>query len=683
MLFTISKARISFLALLSLVFFSSFFPLFSQNLYEDDEFDYDDFLFMEQEGSLTIVGTHETSQHKASISKDEIEQRNAPDMATLLQEALGLNITRYGAYGNMTLLNLRGLDSKRLAFLIDGVPVNSSMDSGFDIEQIDLNSVERIEVIYGGSDTKYNVSGAMGGVINIITVKKRKPGLRLGASISNTSAMPGEYRDRNGETKGPHWEDLLDTQNLTVSAGYGGNGFSLSANAFANRVENHFLFKDSYNYTRRKDNNEVWDTGAGTSAVWELPDLTKFIASANFYYGDKNIPSSGFSSVFGKQQDLSARGNAMVDMPRAWHDDLAMEASLGWNFFRKDYTSPVGELSCHDQNNITAVNRWNWYPGELLVLKSGLDYHFAFLDSTEVGNRNRHSGGVYMTAEYKPWKPFLIIPSIKIALSSGAQGGVTPVPKLGFLWNVNDSLSIKNNYFRSFKYPDFQDLYWVDGNAAGAGTAGNPELRPEDGWGADLGLAWRFNNQFTLDSTFFTNWLKDSIHWYPDSGGIWRPENVGEAVFFGMENKLNFDIPVSLGSIKKITASVSYQYLLSYLLSFGYDFASDKRIPYNPMHTIGISFDIPWANGSLLISGQYESLRYQDRPNFVELKPHFLLNATINQKIGQKIGKSFTLFGVVRNALNTSYQSFYDYPMPGITLTLGVRMQYETNQEAK
>jgi len=150
-----------------------------------------------------------------------------------------------------------------------------------------------------------------------------------------------------------------------------------------------------------------------------------------------------------------------------------------------------------------------------------------------------------------------------------------------------------------------------------------------------------------------------------------------------MENKLNFDIPVSLGSIKKITASVSYQYLLSYLLSFGYDFASDKRIPYNPMHTIGISFDIPWANGSLLISGQYESLRYQDRPNFVELKPHFLLNATINQKIGQKIGKSFTLFGVVRNALNTSYQSFYDYPMPGITLTLGVRMQYETNQEAK
>jgi vitamin B12 transporter len=280
-----------------------------------------------------------------------------------------------------------------------------------------------------------------------------------------------------------------------------------------------------------------------------------------------------------------------------------------------------------------------------------------------------------MTAEYKPWKPFLIIPSIKIALSSGSQGGVTPVPKLGFLWNVNDSLSIKNNYFRSFKYPDFQDLYWVDGG----GTAGNPDLRPEDGWGGDLGLAWHFNNLFTLDSTYFTHWLKDSIHWYPDSGGIWHPENVGEAVFFGLENKLNFDIPVSLGSVKRITPSVTYQYLLSYLLSFGYDFASDKRLPYNPTHTIGVSIDILWETGSFLISGQYESLRYQDRSNLVELQPRFLINATINQKIG----KSFTLFGVVRNVLNTSYQSFYDYPMPGITLTLGVRMQYEANQVAK
>ncbi|MCL2270229.1 MAG: TonB-dependent receptor [Treponema sp.] len=645
---------------------------------ENEEFIEDELSFIEEEG-ITVTGTRQTSQQIAVIEKEEIENRNAQDLAVLLQESFNLNITRYGTYGNMTLINLRGFDSKRLAFLIDGVPVNSSMDGKFDIEQIDLNSIERIEIIYGGSDTKYNVSGAMGGVINIITVKKQKPGLRIGASVSNTSALPGEYRDRNGETQGPNWEDLLDTQNISLSAAYGGNGFSVNTGVFANRAENHFLFTNYLGNIRRKDNNEVWDTGAGTSVVWDLPDLAKLIASANFYYGDKNIPTSGFSRNFGEQQDIFSRNNVMLDMPRAFRDDLATEASLGWHFIRRDFTSPAGAFSRHDQQNATVINRWSWYPGELLVLRSGFDYRFVYLDSTDVGNRNRHDGGIYLTAEFTALpqvttvQQFMIIPSVKAAFASEGATPVTAVPKLGFLWNVSnlrfaDSLAIKNNYFRSFKFPDFEELYW-----SGSGGIGNPDLRPEDGWGGDIGLSWRLRKMFNLDSTFFVHWLRDSIHWYPLRGNIWRPENVGEAMYIGLDKKIGFDIPVSLGPVKKIIPSVSYQYLLSYLLSFGYDFASDKRIPYSPVHTIGASIEIPWEAGSAVISGHFESLRFQDRANLVELEPHFLLNATVNQKLGNNV----TVYGTLRNILNTSYESFVDYPMPGITLTLGLRVNME------
>ncbi len=202
---------------------------------------------------------------------------------------------------------------------------------------------------------------------------------------------------------------------------------------------------------------------------------------------------------------------------------------------------------------------------------------------------------------------------------------------------------------------------------------GNPDLKPEDGWGGDIGLSWCFKELFNFESTFFTHWLKDSIHWYSGANGIWRPENVGKAMFFGLDSKLRFEIPVSLGTIKKIIPSVSYQYLLSYLLSFGYEFADNKRVPYSPMHTIGGSLEIPWGSGSVIISGHYESPRYDDRANLTQLKPHFLLNANVNQKIG----KNFTVFGVLRNILNESYQSFNDYPMPGITLTIGLRASLE------
>jgi len=654
------KTKIFSIAFLLFIF--PCFSLFSQDMSWEE----DDFFFIEDKG-ITVTGTLQTTQQMTVIEKEEIEARNAPDIAALLQETLNLNTARYGTYGNMALINLRGLDSKRLAFLIDGVPVNS-VDGKFDIEQIDLNSVERIEVIYGGSDSKYNVSGAMGGVINIITVKNQRQGLRISSSVSNTSVLPGEYRDRNGQTMGPHWEDLVDTQNYSLSAAYGGEKYSVTANTFYNRAENHFLFKDYLNYTRRKDNNEVWDAGGGASLVWELPDLTKLIARTNFYYGDKNIPISGSSRIFGKQQDFSARNSFMLDMPRILHDDLSTEASFSWNFNRRDYTSQADVLSRHDLQNLMVNNRWSWYPAGLLTLRSGFDYSFIYLNSTEIGNRNRHDGGVYLTAEYKPVKQFMIIPSLKTVFTSKGAAAITAVPKLGLSWNAVDSLTIKNNFFRSFKFPDFEELYW-----SGGGGVGNPDLRPEDGWGADLGAEFRLKEIMRLESVFFTHWLKDSIHWYAGSGGIWRPENVGEAIFYGLDNKLRFEIPVSFGPLKKIIPSISYQYLRSYLLSFGYTFASDKRIPYNPEHTIGGSLDFVWGTGSLLISGHYESLRFHDRANLTKLMPHFLLNATVNQKMG----KYFSTFGTLRNILNESYESFYDYPMPGITLTLGMRINFD------
>ena len=633
-----------------------------------EEYADDGFLFIEDKG-ITVVGSPQTSQQMAVIDKEEIEKHNAADLATLLQETLDVGFTRYGGHGNATSINLRGFDSKRVAMLVDGIPVNSAVDGKIDIEQIELLSIERIDVIYGGSDSKYNVSGALGGVINIITVKKQKPGLKLGGSVSNMSAMPGEYRDHVGETQSPHWEDLLDTQSYSLQAAYGGKRLSISANAFANQAGNHFITKDSFQITRRKENNEVWDTGAAASMIWEFPDLSKLIYSSNFYYGDKNIPVTAFSANVGKQRDISTRHNLMLDMPRAFHDTLAAEASLAYSFADRVYTAPEGAVSRHDQNSVMAINRWNWYPGQRLTFRSGFDYRFIYLASTEIGNRSRHDGGVYLTAEFKPQKPFLIIPSIKAVFSSGGQGGVTPIPKLGLLWNVNDSLAIKNNYFRSFKFPDFEELYW-----SGGGGYGNPDLRPEDGWGGDLGIAWRFKELFKLEGAAFTQWTKDSIHWY-SSSGTWRPENVGEAIFFGLDSRLRLEIPVSLGQIKKIIPTFSYQFILSYLLSYGYDFASDKRIPYMPMHTIGGALDIPWEKGSLIISAHFESLRYADTANITKLKPHLLLNMMANQKIG----KHLAVFASLKNILNESYQSFYDYPMPGSTLTVGIKLNFDNN----
>jgi len=647
--------------------FSLFAQDMAQNAYEEEEY-----IFTDNEG-LTVTGTVQTSQQIAVVEREQIERSGAADLASLLQETLGLNIVRYGAYGNQAGINLRGFDFKRIAFLINGVPVNSSMDGKFDISQIDLNSVERIEVIYGGSDSKYNVSGAFGGVVNIITARRQEQGLRLAFSVFNTSFMPGEHRDRSGVMQDSHWEDLFDTQSFSLSAAYGRETFSFTANISVNRAENHFLFTDQIGFTRRKDNNEVWDTGIGVSFVWELQDLTKLIASSNFYYGDSNFPTSGFSGNFGNQIDFSTRQSFMIETPRIFHDDLAAELSLTWQFHRLDYTSAANINSVHDQHSIAFINRWNWFAGEKLTIRSGIDYRVIGVDSTEIGNRFRHDGGIYLTTEFRPAESFLLIPSVKMIVASAtgeSSGNIAVIPKLGLLWNVSENFAIRNNYFRNFKFPDFEELFWGGSNAIHG--VGNPNLRPEDGWGADLGVSWQINEKIQFESTFFTQWINNSIHWFVNSG-IWRPENVGEAFLFGVDGKINFDFSVSIGPVNKITMSLSYQYLRSYLLSYGYTFNSNKRIPYNPEHTIGGSLVFSWETGSFSAGGHFESLRYHDTANITSLEPVFLLNAGVNQNIGENI----TVFGTLRNALNTSYESFYDYPMPGVTLTLGLRINLE------
>jgi len=645
------------------------FSLFSQDI---ELSEYDDFYFANNEG-LTITGTLQTSQQIAIIEKEQIERSGASDIANLLQNTLALNIIRHGAYGNQTGINLRGFDSKRVAFLINGIPVNSSLDGKFDISQIDINTIERIEVVYGGSDSRYNVSGAFGGVINIITADRQKHGLAFYASASNTSVIPGEYRDRSGEIHTPHLEDLVDTQSYTFSAIYGSEAISFTANIFANRAENHFLFIDRYSYIRRKDNNEIRDIGFNSSFIKNFSSLNKLIASTNWYYGNKNFPNSGFSANFGNQMDFSARQSLMFETPFIFHENLTAEFSLTWNFNRMNYTSPSEEISRHDLQSLTAINRWNWHVNDLLILRSGIDYSFKYLNSTEMNNRSRQDGGFYITTEYKPVDSFMLIPSAKIIFTSENSGNLAIMPKLGILWNITDDLTVKNNYFRNFKFPDFEELYWNNSGSNDMNSAGNPNLHPEDGWGADLGLLWHITKLLKIENTLYTQWLKNSIHWYLGNNNTWQPENVGEAVFFGLDNKIKYDIPIQKSLLEKITLTLSYNYLYSYLLSFGYTFASNKRIPYNPVHTIGSSVNFYWETGSLLVSGIYESLRYHDRANLIKLNPNFLLNASVNQELS----KGITLFCSLQNILNTSYESFYDYPMPGITLTLGLRAKLE------
>jgi vitamin B12 transporter len=639
-----------------------------ENDFAEDGF-YDELPVMEAAG-VTVVGTPETTQQMAVVEKEDIERRQAPDLATLLEETLDMGITRYGGYGNQTEINIRGFDTERIAILINGIPANSPRSGEFDVSRIDLSNVERVEVVYGGSDSKYNVTGALGGVINIVTLKKQSPGLSMGAGIANTSYFPGSYNLLHdvGAVQGAHYEDLADTQALSFFAGYGAEKHSWKLNWFGTRAMNHYLYQDYNGFARRKMSNEIWDTGAGFSYSRDLAHDATLLSSTDLYYAAKEYPVTGTAEASALERDFSVEETLSIDAPRAFRDDLSTEGSLSYTFASMRYGV---DSSSVDQYG-TAINRWGWYPTETLTLRAGADWRFIHVDSTGDGLRNGNNGGLYLTAEWKPAKKLLLVASVKGATDT-KQGVV--IPKAGLVWTLADTerlgFALKNNYFRSFKFPDFDDLFY---RSADGLYVGNPELKPEDGLGADLMWELNLGNSFAASSAIYFQWTDDSIHWVK-AGARWRPENVGTGCFVGADFRPSFTIPLPFSRMDKLKLGLSYQCQLSWLLNDDLDFDDALRIPYMPMHIIGASVDLPWnasspaSSGSFLASAHWESARYADTLNHMELAPYCLVNVTVNQNVG----KNFTVSAALRNLLNELYTSFAEYPMPGLNLTLGCR----------
>ncbi|MBK8611265.1 MAG: TonB-dependent receptor [Chitinophagaceae bacterium] len=122
----------------------------------------------------TIIKQSETGKVISVISKEQIEQSSGKSVAQVLNEQAGITVNGvYNAAGSVQTVFSRGASSGRTLILIDGIPAGdpSMINGEFDLNLFSINDVERIEICRGAQSTLYG-SDAIGGVINIITVKR-------------------------------------------------------------------------------------------------------------------------------------------------------------------------------------------------------------------------------------------------------------------------------------------------------------------------------------------------------------------------------------------------------------------------------------------------------------------------------------------------------------------------------
>ncbi len=107
------------------------------------------------------------------ITRDQLERSGGKDLSQLLTEQAGVFIS--GANSNAgkdKSVYLRGARVEHTLITIDGVPISdpSGIGGNFDIRNLSIYNIERIEILKGSQSTLYG-SDAIAGVINIITRK--------------------------------------------------------------------------------------------------------------------------------------------------------------------------------------------------------------------------------------------------------------------------------------------------------------------------------------------------------------------------------------------------------------------------------------------------------------------------------------------------------------------------------
>ncbi|MCJ8499755.1 TonB-dependent receptor [Desulfatitalea alkaliphila] len=104
------------------------------------------------------------------VDAEDVHRDQPIGIADALRRIPGVTISPDSPWGAE--VNIRGLGRGRVVFLIDGCRVNTATDLNAQFGLIDPAEIERIEVLKGPVSALYG-SGAIGGVVNVITRKGR------------------------------------------------------------------------------------------------------------------------------------------------------------------------------------------------------------------------------------------------------------------------------------------------------------------------------------------------------------------------------------------------------------------------------------------------------------------------------------------------------------------------------
>ena len=237
------------------------------------------------------------------ITSKDIEAKGYTSVSEILDSVPGVNIQE----GLHPAVDVRGQGFQKakatVQLLVDGVPANMLDTSHMNvpIDVVNINEIERIEVIPGGGAVLYG-SGTSGGVINIITKKyKGKNNIRGGVGYQLASFRNNKFDVSAGTSVGDFDFDINYSKNRKygyrdydfTNSDYFSGRINYNINKTSNIAFKYSGYRDKYTYPNYLDQQELDENRRQSGLTKEKDEKNKikkdeFTLTYNTKIGDKN-----------------------------------------------------------------------------------------------------------------------------------------------------------------------------------------------------------------------------------------------------------------------------------------------------------------------------------------------------------------------------------------------------------
>lgn len=583
------------------------------------------------------------------ISELDIKRMDATNIGDLLQTELpGIEFSY--SMNQQKSLNMSGFGGNSVLFLVDGERLAGETLDNVDYSRLNMDNVQRIEIVKGAASSLYG-SNAVGGVVNIISRESQEPW-----SVN----VNGRYGAHNEQRYGG-------------SVGFNQGRFNSLTNVQYTSI-------DAIDLSEGTDNEEVGDyskiygnktLNIKERLIYTPIDNLKFTARAGYFFRERN------SSESQKERYRSFTGGLKGNYNITDEDDLELSYSFD-QYDKSDYLV-LNDLDVRDYSNVQHTLRtlYNHTFADKHILTVGGDYMRDYLMSyqfTDGSSYTQHTADAFAQFDWNPHKKFNLIAGLRFDYFSETKLSHLS-PKLGLMYKMGNC-SLRGSYAGGFRAPTLKEMYmnFYMGNIFM--IYGNPNLKPESSHNFSLSAEY-IKGQHNLTVTGFYNIVDDRIT------TAWN-QALGGQVYTNMSRLQVAGIDAN--------ASGRYSCGISWRLSYAYTYEHIKRgepmLSSTRPHTATarIAYDKDWDNYglSVALTGRYLSKLttdvYTEMTSYEETEKQTYPGYTIwKLSLAQRVWCGVNITLAVDNLFNYRPDYYYSNSpsTTGTTCSIGVSLDIE------